>query len=283
MTRSSTMKKGIAACVLMIVSQYATAQERIISAGGAVTELIYALGAEQQLVAVDVTSRVPAEAQLPKIGYHRQLSAEGLMALAPDRIIGSDEMGPETTLTQIKQSGINVDIINTKPTVTGLLERIDDIARLTNTTDKADKIKTDVEQQVKQLNSNIPLESKQKKVLFLLVHEGRPANVAGKNTTADAVIQLAGATNPAAEQLESYKPLSMEAMVSMQPDVILVSGRSWKTLGGADALLKALPMLAATPAGKNKAIEAIDGSALVGGLDLKSLSEAKRLNLAFYP
>lgn len=283
MTRSSTMKKGIAACVLMMVSQYATAQERIISAGGAVTELIYALGAEQQLVAVDVTSRVPAEAQLPKIGYHRQLSAEGLMALAPNRVIGSDEMGPETTLTQLKQSGINVDIINTKPTVTGLLERIDDIARLTNTTDKASKIKTNVEQQVEQLNSNIPLKSEQKKVLFLLVHEGRPANVAGKNTTADAVITLAGATNPAAEQLESYKPLSMEAMVSMQPDVILVSGRSWQTLGGADALLKALPMLAATPAGKNKAIETIDGSALVGGLGLKSLSEAKRLNLALYP
>lgn len=72
-------------------------------------------------------------------------------------------------------------------------------------------------------------------------------------------------------------------MVSMQPDVILVSGRSWQTLGGADALLKALPMLAATPAGKNKAIETIDGSALVGGLGLKSLSEAKRLNLALYP
>ncbi|MEF1214692.1 ABC transporter substrate-binding protein, partial [Vibrio alginolyticus] len=77
--------------------------------------------------------------------------------------------------------------------------------------------------------------------------------------------------------------LSTEAMVEMQPDVILVSGRSYETLGGADAILKAMPLLAATPAGKNKDIITIDGHALVGGLGLKSLAEAKRLNALLYP
>ena len=115
-----------------------------------------------------------------------------------------------------------------------------------------------------------------------MIHEGRPANVAGKETSADEIIRLAGAINPAAQQITSYKPLAMESLVAMKPDVILVSQRSMKKMGGIDAILTALPMLAATPAGKNRAIEMIDGAALLGGLGLKSLAEAKRLNSLLY-
>lgn len=56
---------------------------RIISAGAAVTEIVEALGAEKQLVAIDVTSEQPKGEPLPVVGYHRQLSTEGLMALHP--------------------------------------------------------------------------------------------------------------------------------------------------------------------------------------------------------
>ncbi|POF55653.1 hemin ABC transporter substrate-binding protein, partial [Vibrio vulnificus] len=73
-----------------------------------------------------------------------------------------------------------------------------------------------------------------------------------------------------------------ESMVEMQPDVILVSGRSFEKLGGPDAIIKMMPLLAATPAGQNKQIMTIDGAALVGGLGLKSLAEAKRLNQLLY-
>lgn len=67
-------------------------------------------------------------------------------------------------------------------------------------------------------------------------------------------------------------------MVEMQPDVILVSGRSYEKMGGADAILAKMPLLAATPAGQSKNIITVDGHALVGGLGLKSLSEAERLS-----
>lgn len=67
-------------------------------------------------------------------------------------------------------------------------------------------------------------------------------------------------------------------MVEMQPDVILVSGRSYEKMGGADAILAKMPLLAATPAGQSKNIIKVDGHALVGGLGLKSLSEAERIS-----
>ncbi|HAS6233291.1 TPA: ABC transporter substrate-binding protein [Vibrio vulnificus] len=257
------------------------AQERIISAGSAVTELILALHAEQSLIAVDVTSQLPEGQQLPKIGYHRRLSAEGLLALSPTKLIGSDEMGPAPVLQQLKSTGVDIEVVNTQANVDGLKARIDQIAAILNKPQEAQQLKSLVDQQVQSLKANQPTNQK-KKVLFLLIHEGRAANVAGTDTTPDAIINLAGAINPAADKITAYKPLSSESMVEMQPDVILVSGRSFEKLGGPDAIIKMMPLLAATPAGQNKQIMTIDGAALIGGLGLKSLAEAKRLNQLLY-
>ena len=280
---NSKLTSSLFAIALLSFSSISTAQERIISAGSAVTELIYALGAEDSLIAVDVTSKMPQTEQLPKIGYHRQLSTEGLLALQPTQIIGSDEMGPKTTLDLLTQSNIKVNVVNTKPTIKGLLERIDEIALLTNHQENSQQIKDKVNKKVAQLKSNIPVKTKQKKVLYLLLHEGRAPYVAGSDTTMDEMIRLAGAINPAQPLISSFKPLSIEAMISMQPDVILVSNRSLAKLEGIDNIIKSIPTLASTPAGINKQIIGVSGSALVGGLGLATLDEAARLNTLLYP
>lgn len=285
------LKKGLLSMATVLGLSFAThsaiaadeAQQRIISAGSAVTELVLALGAEDQLVAIDVTSRFPQSDKLPKIGYHRNLSAEGLIALQPTTLIGSDEMGPDTAISQLKSAGVDVEIVNTEASVDGLIKRIDQIAKITHTEENSKAVKENVNKQIAALEANQVPQNEAKKVLFLLLHEGRPANVAGSETSPNAIIELAGGINPAADSLTSYKPLSMESMVEMQPDIILVSGRSYQKMGGADAILKSLPMLAATPAGMNKQIITVNGSALVGGLGLASLAEAKRLNARFYP
>ncbi|GLQ71748.1 heme/hemin ABC transporter substrate-binding protein [Vibrio penaeicida] len=278
----SFLKTLMIALASLLASTSLIAQERLISAGSAVTELVDALGASSQLVAVDVTSAQPEGKRLPVIGYHRQLSAEGLLALSPNMLIGSEEMGPKTTLTLLKNAGVKVEVVNTSPTVDGLLERIDEVASITHTNEKAGALKQTVQEKIESIQNNHPVKAEQKRVLFLLIHEGRPANVAGSETTPDALITLAGALNPVAQSVKSYKPLSTESLVEMQPDVILVSGRSWEKLGGADAILKSMPLLAATPAGKNKAFVTIDGQALVGGLGLKTLEEAQRVNKILY-
>ncbi len=273
--KSKRLIGTLTALAMTFAASNTLAGERIISAGAAVTELIIALEQQDKLVAVDVTSQLPSDLALPKIGYHRQLSAEGLLALGADQLIGSDEMGPDAALAQLKSAGVSVDIVNTKATAAGLLERIDEIAELTNAQPQAETLKAQVENQLQSLSQQPQADAK--KILFLLIHEGRPANVAGKDTTPNAIIELAGGINPAAEKLTSYKPLSTEAMVEMQPDIILVSGRSYDKLGGADEILKRMPMLAATPAGQNKQFITIDGHALVGGLGLQSLAEAQRI------
>ncbi|NAZ92918.1 heme/hemin ABC transporter substrate-binding protein [Vibrio toranzoniae] len=285
--KTKTHLLSVAAMSLALTAPTAMAndveQPRIISAGSAVTELVLALGAEEQLVGIDVTSRFPQSENLPQIGYHRNLSAEGLLALDPTTLIGSDEMGPDNAISQLRSAGVDVEIVNTEANVEGLLKRIDQIAKITHTEDQSEQIKAELNQKVAALKENQRPSNETKKVLFLLLHEGRNANVAGGETSPNTIIELAGGINPAAKSLTSYKPLSMESLVEMQPDVILVSGRSYQKMGGADAILKSLPMLAATPAGMNKQIITVNGSALVGGLGLESLSEAKRLNALIYP
>lgn len=279
----TTRLAWLTATLLSLLSFSLQAEQRIVSAGASVTELLLALNAQQKLVAVDVTSTLPPEMPLPKIGYHRQLSAEGLLALEPTHLIGSDEMGPVTTLDTLRSAGVEVDIINSEATPQGLMQRIDQIAHLTHQDQHAAAVKQSVQHTLDTLSQHQPEPETRKKVLFLLIHEGRAANVAGSQTVPNEIIQLAGAENPAASQISSYKPLSMEALVQMQPDVILVSGRSYDKLGGPDEILQSLPLLAATPAGQNKQIITVDGHALIGGLGLKSLKEALRLQSLLYP
>ncbi|WP_295899045.1 hemin ABC transporter substrate-binding protein [uncultured Vibrio sp.] len=281
--RSSSLavKTLLLATLSSSVASFAVnAEERIISAGSNITELFYALGAEDQLVAVDVTSKSFVKgSDIPQVGYHRQLSAEGLMALNPTRLIGSSEMGPETTLSLLTASDVEVMTLPSDNSLSALHQRIDTIGELTNKQDKSQRLKEQVDQEITQLSEK-KLDNKPN-VIFLMLSKDRPATAAGTETPVDKIIELSGANNPAAEIIHSYKPLSFEAIINLQPDYILVSDRSWSTFGGQEKILEKLPLLAATPAGQNQRIISVPSSALIGGFGLHSLEVAKDLHHRF--
>lgn len=255
------------------LSMPASAQERIISIGPATTELILALGGEQSLVATDISSVEPKN--LPRVGYHRALSAEGILSLAPTRLIGSDEMGPPPALDQLRRAGVAVSVLETAPTLANLNQRIDTLAKLLNDPTAGAALKAEIQTQTDQLAAQAK-QNKPLKVAFLLLHKGQPTSIAGGNTTASALLTLAGGINPV-DQLSDYKPVSAEALIKLQPDLVLVSGRDWQQYQDPETVLAQVPALAATPAGKNRAIHAIDGHALQGGLSLISLQQANQI------
>lgn len=279
------MKKLLFAFCLLTTSLSIMAQEqspnRIISAGSSITELLIALGAEDQLVALDVTSKkYNTERQLPLVGYHRQLSAEGLMALSPTHLIGSHEMGPESTLTLLKNGGIDVETVPSGDTEQDLFNRIDKIAEITGTQNQAVALKTSLKEKLETMQQR-KVEAAPK-VLFAMLSKGRPATIAGDNTTIDVIVNLAGGQNPAKSVMTSYKPVSQEAIVEMQPDYLLVTQRAWDAFGGKDGILKEFPLLAATPAGSQDRILAVNGSAIIGGLGIESLELADSLFQQFH-
>ncbi|MCX4033288.1 heme/hemin ABC transporter substrate-binding protein [Aeromonas caviae] len=273
MGRRFALAFSLLGCALSLSSPSVMAGERIVSIGPATTELILALGGEQSLVATDVSS--PEPRGVPKVGYHRALAAEGILSLSPTLVVGSDEMGPSSTLDQLRRANVKVEVMATAPTLANLNERIDTLAHLLGDQAAGSKLKEEIAAQsdtlAAQAKQNKPL-----KVAFLLLHKGQPTSIAGGNTTASALVTLAGGVNPVAG-LHDYKPVSTESLIELQPDLVLVSGRDWQQYQDPDAVLSQVPALSATPAGKNKAIHAIDGHALQGGLSLRSLQQANQI------
>ena len=90
----------------------AASPARIVSLGGALTEVVYLLGAQGQLVGTDTTSLFPEAAlKTAKVGYMRQLSAEGLLSLKPDAVVGTTEAGPPVVLDQVRSAGVRVELV----------------------------------------------------------------------------------------------------------------------------------------------------------------------------
>ncbi|MPW35899.1 hemin ABC transporter substrate-binding protein [Vibrio sp. B1Z05] len=253
---------------------------RIISVGSSVTELLYALDAKDQLVAIDITSKhFDPAGELPQVGYHRQLSAEGLMAQNPTHIIGSNEMGPDTALALLKSAGIKVITVPAGNSEADLDARIDTVANVTGKEVQAIELKDKLHQQMENLAKLDP--KHHPKAIFAMLSEGRPATIAGSETTVDKVIQLAGGKNPANQDFNSYKSMSFEAIINIQPDYILVPQRTWDAMGGQQGILQKFPLLAATSAASNNQIIPVPGSALIGGFGIESIELSRTLYQTF--
>ncbi|MCL1124531.1 heme/hemin ABC transporter substrate-binding protein [Shewanella surugensis] len=258
------------------------ASTRLISAGAGITELVLALGGEKNLIGTDSSSQIPAQlAQVTQVGYHRMLSAEGLLSLHPDVLLGSDVMGPEKTLALLRSANVHVVSLPSATNQAGLFNNIDIISQLLGSQQQAEKLKSNITKQLTHIKSNhIKLEqSKQPiKVLFMLLQAGRPAKVGGKGTAADTIIQLAGGENSA--PFSGYKILSQEGILSLQPDVILLSSR--QDLENTDKtlfpLLANMPLIASTKAYQQQSIFTIPAHALIGGLGLSAINEAETLS-----
>ena len=242
--------------------------EPLVTIGPSVTEIVYALGAGDQIIGTDQSSKTPEGAKVAKLGYHRQLSAEGLISLRPSRIIGTDNMGPPAVLEQLKAAGVEVTIMPSGNTLNDLYQQINALADLFDRESAGAELRQNLQQDITVVNK-LAEKAKAKygrttKVIYMMAYGGTPL-IAGGNTTLDSLISLVGAQNPAKVSFSGYKPVTAEALLTMAPDVILVGQAVLNTAKNADGVLKLLPGIQTTPAGKNKAVVAIDDTALMSG------------------
>ncbi|WP_330925992.1 heme/hemin ABC transporter substrate-binding protein [Candidatus Sororendozoicomonas aggregata] len=250
--------------------------QRIISAGNGITELIYALGAGDQVVAVDITSNWPPETRnVPRLGYHRQLSAEGILAMKPTVLIGTEDMGPPATLTQLKNAGVKVVALPLKYSEEAIHQQIVSLGKLLDKEKEGKALWASVQSSFQKARALADSHENKPKVMFLLAMGGRSLSVSGSNTAADAMIELAGGINVAADQFASYKPLSKEALLQMAPEFIIYADRGDGLTP--EQLLTMQPALRKTPAGRDGNVIALDGSLLLGGFGPRTGETAMRL------
>ena len=145
----SRIVSTLLAVLVLISSHHLLADDaRIISTNASVTELLFALGKDESLIAIDVTSQIPTNYRaLANIGYHRNLSAEGLLSLNPSHIIGSDHMGPPPVISALLKTDIQlIQLVNSK-NIEDVRSNIQNLAKTLNTTNKAGPLLKKLEQQ----------------------------------------------------------------------------------------------------------------------------------------
>ena len=242
--------------------QTATKELRIVSVGGALTEIVYLLGAEKQLVAVDTTSLFPAVAtQLPKVGYMRQLSAEGVLSMRPTVVLATNEAGPANVIAQLKDAKVNLELIRDDHSFADVRAKVRAVAKAIGRESEGAALEAKLTQEMDAAQQAIAKAGSKPRVLFILSHSGSP-QVSGEATAADAFIKLVGGVN-VMSGFKGYKALTVEAAVAAQPDVILTTSQGLTAIGGADKLFTQ-PGLALTPAGKTKRVVAMEALYLLG-------------------
>lgn len=233
---------------------------RIISVGGAITETVFALGAGDEVVAVDTSSIYPrAIHALPKVGYQRTLSAEGILALSPDLLIISEEAGPPATIAQLENAGVKIVRMPNAKTIDQAADRILLVGKALDkpATALADKVRLDAKAAAERAKA-----SPGPTFALIYARGAGTLQVCGDDTAGAAMVTLAGGRN-AITTITGFKPLSPEVLIAAAPEVLVIPERGLATIGGA-AGLAASPGVEATPAGKARRFVAYDDLLLLG-------------------
>lgn len=258
-----------------------TDTSRILSIGGDITEILYALKAEGKIIAVDSTSQFPAEALATKanVGYLRALSAEGVLSTNPTLIIAAKDAGPPPVVAVLKASSIPYVEVPDSKTPEGVAAKIRFVASVVGAETEGETLAKDVERDFALLAEQRSKITQPKRALFVLSVQNGRATIAGTGTSADAMIKLAGATNAGGEA-HGYKPLADEAGVELAPDAVITMQHG--TAGPPSDSISTIKALAESPALKQHRIIEMNALYLLG-FGPRCARAARELMTALYP
>jgi iron complex transport system substrate-binding protein len=241
---------------------YANEKKRIVALNGTLTEIIFALDAGDDIVGCDTSSIYPEKANLlPKVGYQRALSAEGILSLKPSLILGTSDAGPPNVIAQIKKSVPNLFLFEDTPTLDSVWKKIEWTGKNLGKSKEASKLVGKLQKDYQILQRKIDT-TKKPKILFIYARGAGSVQVAGKENGADTMIKLAGGEN-AVNGFTGFKPITSEMLAGLKIDFILLPSRSLESLGGISGLKK-IPGIELTGAGKEKNIIQMDDLVLLG-------------------
>lgn len=249
-------------------------ENRIVSLSGTITEILFKIGLGDKIVGVDVTSTFPKEvSSIPKVGHNRNISAEGVISLNPNLILGNANSLKPEVMEQLKQTGVEIKLFEQKYSVEGTEELIRKVCKEMDKAEEADPL---IEQIQSSLTKVVPFEAPPA-VLFIYARGAGTLMVAGEETSLEEIIALAGAKN-AISGFTDFKPLTPEALIQANPEVILLFESGLQSLEGEEGLM-AIPRIAQTRAGKNRRFVSMDGN-LLSGFGPRLGDAASQLNKA---
>jgi len=255
---------------------------RILSIGGDVTEILYALGAGDRIAAVDTTSKFPPPALLQKsVGYMRALSSEGVIAVGATVVLASERAGPAEVVKTLKATSVPYVEVPDEYSADGIAKKVRLIARVIGAEALGDRIAAEVVANFAALAGRRARIHRPVRALFVLGVQNGRVLVGGKHTSADAMLALAGALN-AATAVHGFRPLADEALIELAPEVIIGMRGSGDSDTHDLSQLLALKAIQSTPAGASRRLILMDGLYLLG-FGPRAPDAAGDLMRALYP
>ena len=254
---------------------------RIVSIGGAITEILYALGFEERLAGVDATSLYPAAAlrDKPNVGYMRQLSAEGVLGLNPSLVLAVQGSGPKETMDVLEAAKVPLVLVPETFSEQGLLDKIRLVGHAMDADKRAECLTAAVTNDLAQLRELRSKVTRPVRVMFVMSLLNGRAMAAGQKTAANEIIALAGGVN-AIDSYDGYKIVNDEAIVAARPDVVLSIQRGKDSVEAETVYLH--PAFALTPVAANKGFVSMEGLYLLG-FGPRTAAAARDLSLKLYP
>ncbi|KIO74765.1 ABC transporter substrate-binding protein [Pedobacter lusitanus] len=230
---------------------------KIVSLSGAISEVLAGAGLEKNIAGTDITSNYPEALKVkPKVGHNRNINAEGILALRPDLIIGlKKDFNPALT-AQFKTAGVKLLLVDQEYSVKGTKQLIRTLTDSLHVSAKGDSLISIVDTEL----AKVKPATHKPKVLFIYARGAGTIMVGGTGTQVETAISLAGGQN-AVTEFADYKPLTAEALVKANPDIILLFDSGLQSLGGPEGVAK-IQGIKETNAGKNKKIISMDGELL---------------------
>lgn len=234
--------------------------QRIVCIGQAYNEMIYALGAQGDLVGVDYSSTYPAEIKkLPTVGYHRALSAEGILSLHPTLILHDNNIGPENVVRQLEALHVAMKTFQAKnDSAAGTEALLREMGTFFHKEKRAEELCARMESGIAQAATEVKKYGNSPRVA--VIHFGRASNVyllvgnggGGDASTAGKMVELAGG-QMAIQQEGMQRMASPELIAKSNPEVILMTEYGFDRLGSKEQA-KTLPGVAQTDAARHNRI-----------------------------
>ena len=244
--------------------------ERYVVISPIYNEIIWALGAQDRVVGVDLSSTYPpAIKNVQTVGYHRALSAEGILSLHPTAVIHDNNIGPPQVVEQIQQLGLPVKTFTAKNnSIDGTKALMREMGAFFHKEDRAEELCRNLDSQYASSIEKAKQFTDSPRIA--VIHFGRASNVylvvgkggEGDGGAASQMIEWAGG-QMAVDAKGMQRMASPELIAQANPDIILVTDFGYDRLGGPVNEIKALPGVATSNAAKNNRIYRIEENQLM--------------------
>jgi iron complex transport system substrate-binding protein len=271
MTRPATFRHTFLFALVALAASACSRSEshasanRVVSVSKQINEFIYDIGAQDNLVARDLTSVYPpAIKALPSVGYHRALSAEGIISMKPTLFLTDGNVGPDAVLEQLRKVGIPILVIKPGATLDSAQLLMTQLGRQFHRERAADSVLAQWRRGMDSVWRDTARYANGPRPRVLVMHFGQIANNylgVGAGGPADQMLHWAGGAN-AIDSTASMTRLTPELIAKLAPDVIIATDVGFDRVGSAEKF-SALPGVSLTPAGKNHRVYRIDETELL--------------------